>query len=61
MSDKTIRKNLHEMGIQSRVAAVKPLLTNQQRENRLKWCLDRRNWTIRQWKSVIWSGESQNF
>jgi transposase len=59
VSVKTIRKNLHELGIQSRVAAVKPLLTDQQRENRLKWCLDRRNWTIRQWKSVIWSDESR--
>jgi len=36
VSTKTIRKNLHELGIFSRVAAVKPLLSEQQRENRLK-------------------------
>jgi len=49
VSTKTIRKNLHELGIFSRVAAV--------RENRLKWCLDRRDWSVRQWKNVIWSDE----
>ena len=37
---------LHQMGIHSRMAAQKPLLTESQRENRLKWCMERQNWSI---------------
>jgi transposase len=59
VSKNTIRTNLHELGIFSRIAANKPLLKNQQRENRLKWCMQRRNWTVRQWKAIIWSDESR--
>lgn len=59
VSKNTIRTNLHELGIFSRIAAKKPLLRRQQRENRLKWCMDRRNWTVRQWKAIIWSDESR--
>jgi len=36
VSTKTIRRNLHEMNIFSRIPAQKPLLNDQQRENRLK-------------------------
>ena len=59
VSTKTIRRNLHEMQIFSRIPAQKPLLSDQQREQRLKWCIDRRDWTVRKWRSVIWSDESR--
>ena len=36
VSQDTIRKTLHQMGIYSRIAALKPLLTKSQHENRLK-------------------------
>ena len=49
---KTIRKNLHQLGIFSRVAAVKPFVTDKQRENRLRW-------SIRKWNNIIWSDESR--
>jgi len=58
VSTHTIRRSLHELKIFSRIPASKPLLNNQQRENRLKWCMERKDWTIRKWKSVIWSDES---
>ena len=59
VSTKTIRRNLHEMQIFSRIPAHKPLLSDQQREQRLRWCIQKRNWTVRKWKSVIWSDESR--
>jgi transposase len=59
VSTKTIRRNLHEMNIFSRIPAQKPLLNDQQRENRLKWCIERKNWTIQKWKTIIWSDESR--
>ena len=55
----TIRRNLHQMGIYSRVSVPKPLLTESQREKRLSWCIERQNWSVRQWKTVIWSDESR--
>jgi hypothetical protein len=59
VSTKTIRKNLHQMQIYSRVAAPKPLLTESQREKRLSWCIERQSWSVQQWKTVIWSDESR--
>jgi len=43
VSTKTIRKNLHQMQIYSRVAAPKPLLTESQHEKRLSWCIERQS------------------
>jgi len=37
VSTKTIRRNLHEMQIFSRIPARKPLLNDRQRKQRLKW------------------------
>ena len=59
VSTKTIRKNLHELNIFSRIPASKPLLNDGQRENRLNWCIERKDWSVRKWKSVIWSDESR--
>ncbi|CAB4432647.1 unnamed protein product [Rhizophagus irregularis] len=59
VSTKTITRNWHELNIFSRIPACKPLLNNKQRENRLNWCIERKNWSIRKWKSVIWSDESR--
>jgi Transposase len=55
----TIRRSLHELQFFSRIPASKPLLNNQQRENRLNWCIERKDWSVRRWKSVIWSDESR--
>jgi transposase len=59
VSTRTIRRTLHELNIFSRVPAAKPLLNDKQRINRLNWCIERRNWTVRKWKSVVWSDESR--
>jgi len=47
------------MNIFSRIPAQKPLLNDQQRENRLKWCIERKDWTVQKWKTIIWSDESR--
>ena len=57
--DVSTRRNLHELKFFSHIPTSKPLLTDQQRENRLNWCIERKNWSIRKWKSVIWSDESR--
>lgn len=59
VSTKTIRRNLHDLNINSRVAVAKPLINERQRINRLNWCLDKKDWTVRKWKNVIFSDESR--
>lgn len=59
VSTKTIRRSLHDLNIYSRVPVSKPLINEQQRINRLNWCIERKDWSIRKWKNVIWSDESR--
>ena len=58
-STKTIYRNLHQMGLRSHIAVLKPLINEKQRQHRLDWCINRRNWTKRMWRTVIWSDESR--
>jgi transposase len=46
------------LGISSRIAAKKPFITAAQREKRLEWARDHVNWTMEDWKTVIWTDES---
>ena len=49
----TIRRNLHELNIFSRIPVSKPFLNDKQRENHLNWCIEKKDWSIKKWKSVI--------
>jgi len=59
VSVRTIRRNLHKIGLNSRIATPKPLPTDKQRKARLNWCTEHQNWLNRKWKTVIWSDESK--
>jgi len=59
ISTKTIRTHLHDLGLYSRFAARKPLLTVSQLQNLLNWCIERRDWSIKEWNEIIWSDESR--
>ncbi|KAM7310536.1 hypothetical protein ISCGN_007444 [Ixodes scapularis] len=58
VSDTTVRRRLREAGMQSRVAAQKPLLTPSNKTVRLKFANDYRSWTVNEWKCVVFSDES---
>lgn len=47
------------MGFRSRRPARVPLLSQTNRKRRLLWALERRNWTVEDWKKVAWSDESR--
>jgi transposase len=36
----------------------KPFVSNKNQKIRKKWCQERKNWTIDDWKKVLWSDES---
>jgi hypothetical protein len=37
---------------------MKPGLRDEHKAARLKWCLDYKDWTLEQWKDVIWTDET---
>ncbi|CAJ0747662.1 3583_t:CDS:1, partial [Entrophospora sp. SA101] len=59
VSPNTIRCSLKRQGMVSRVKRKKPLLLKQHRIARKKFAWKYRNWTIEDWRKVIWSDESK--
>ena len=55
----TVRRILHDLNINSYVPASKPFITEKQRQIHLEWCLERKDWSVRKWKNIIWSDESK--
>lgn len=58
ISTMTLSRRRSEAGLGSYIAAEKPGLRAENVEKRLQWALEHRDWTIEQWKRVIWSDES---
>lgn len=59
ISDTTVTRRLLEFGLYGRVAAKKPLLRPQNIRKRLKWAKEHANWSIEDWKKVLWTDESK--
>jgi transposase len=58
-SVKTVSRRLLEHGFQARSPAKKPLLTDKMKKARLDWAKEHQNWTLEDWKRVIFSDESK--
>ncbi len=54
----TTHRRMQDMGFSCRIPCVKPLLNNRQRQKRLAWAKDKKNWTAAQWSKVMFSDES---
>jgi hypothetical protein len=54
----TVRRELRGMGFHGRTAAHNPNISPVNAKRRLKWCKERRHWTVDNWKRVIWGEES---
>ncbi|GIX69291.1 transposable element Tc1 transposase [Caerostris extrusa] len=61
VSMNTIRKEAHLHGFHGRAAAHKPLITKSNRAARLMWCKAHRNWTVDQWKRILWRQRGKGF
>lgn len=59
VSTKTLRKEAHKLGYHGRAAVHKPLVTPANKTNRLQWAKERKDWTVEDWKRVLWSDESR--
>src|SRR5262249_47275110 len=54
----TIRRALHDIGLKSRIARVKPFLSDTHKAKRLKWAKERKDWGNEEWSRVIFTDES---
>jgi len=58
ISGATVRNILHNAGFRKTKPTRKPGLTQKMRQDRLRWCLEHQDWTLDDWKNVIWSDET---
>ena len=56
---KTIRRRLMDLGFTQHIPKKKPLISEKNRVNRLKFYKLHGSWSIEQWNKVIWSDESR--
>lgn len=59
ISSKLVRRRLVEAKLFGRVSRKVPLLTKQHREKRLLFAKKYLNWTVREWKKVLFSDETK--
>ena len=57
LSISTIRRRLKEENIQKWLAIERPRLTERHAEKRYEWAKKHLQWTVEQWRKVIWSDE----
>ncbi|KAI2650643.1 Transposable element Tcb2 transposase [Labeo rohita] len=55
----TTHRRLQDMGFSCRIPCVKTLLNNRQRQKRLAWTKDKKDWTAAEWSKVMFSDESK--
>ena len=58
ISAMTIWRMLRKAGFRKTKPTRKPGLTKKMRDDRLKWCIAHKDWTLEDWKWVIWSDET---
>ncbi|KAK4313082.1 hypothetical protein Pmani_015551 [Petrolisthes manimaculis] len=59
VSERTVRYRLHhDLNLRAHRAARKPTLTKEMKRKRLEFCAKYKDWTLDQWKKVIFSDES---
>ena len=57
-SQTTIRRHLRQLGFKRRVLKKNKLIRTVNRQKRMKFCKEKINWSIEQWKNVIFSDET---
>ncbi|CAF1643214.1 unnamed protein product, partial [Adineta ricciae] len=57
VSRSTISRILRGFNMISYIAPRKPRVTSVQRRNRITWCYEHLNWSVRDWSNVVFSDE----
>jgi len=59
LSAQTVRRHLKAAGMKAVVKKKRPFLKKQHRRARLDFALTHKDWTIEDWKRVVWSDETK--
>lgn len=59
ISAESLRRSLRRSGLQAHICPKKPLLRKKHRQERLAFARRYKNWTMEDWKKVIWSDETK--
>ena len=59
VSTETVRRTLKEAGLHSATKKKVPMLKARHCQCRLKFARDHENWTVEDWKRVLWSDETK--
>ncbi len=59
VGESTIREALHREGFRAKIKAKKPYLSARHRHARLQYARAHRDWTVQDWKKVIFSDETK--
>src|SRR3954454_11823083 len=59
LTSQTTRNYIKKAGMKSAVKATKPLLTKRHRKEALDFALAHQDWTVEDWKTVVWSDETK--
>lgn len=59
ISVSTVKSRLRSAGMNGRIAAKKPLLREINRRKRLQWAREHKNWSVNDWRRVLWTDESK--
>ena len=55
---RTLRKEVHDLGLNNYIAVKKPFLSNNHKAERLAFAKDHSHWTLEDWSKVIWTDEA---
>ncbi len=58
ISEHVIRTVLQRAGFKRRIARAKPPISEINRQKRLAWALEHRNWSQEQWYKIFWTDET---
>jgi len=59
ISARTVRRALRKVGMKAVVKRKRPLLTKRHRRERLDFAMAHKDWTVEDWKRVVWSDETK--
>ncbi|EIE86061.1 hypothetical protein RO3G_10772 [Rhizopus delemar RA 99-880] len=59
VSSETVCRTLRKAGLGAIEKPKKPLLSAKNIRKRLSWCMSHKDWTIDDWKRVVWSDETK--
>ena len=59
ISARTVHRALKKVGMKAVVKRKRPLLTKRHRRERLDFAIAHKDWTVEDWKRVVWSDETK--